>query len=100
LESHKTVTGDDVAAVIEGRQGPLVDGRPYHDPAFIARLEAYHRSALAAHKDHSNVHVSLPEPVLVGVAAGEAESGIGLGGNGDGVRGNGGASLPPRPDEG
>ena len=65
----------------------------------IARLEAYHRAALAAHKDHSNVDVSLPEPVLVGVAAGEAESGIGLGGNGDGVRGNGGASLPPRPDE-
>jgi cell division protease FtsH len=99
LESHRTVTGDDVAAVIEGRQGPLVDGRPYHDPAFIARLEAYHRAALEAHKDHSNVDVSLPEPVLVGVAAVEAESGIGLGGNGDGVHGNGGASLPPRPDE-
>ena len=26
LETHKTVTGQDVEAVIEGREGPLIDG--------------------------------------------------------------------------
>ena len=33
LETHRTVSGDDVEAIIEGAQGPLVDGRPYKDAA-------------------------------------------------------------------
>ena len=31
LEQHKTLAGEDVVAVIEGTEGPLVDGRVYHD---------------------------------------------------------------------
>lgn len=65
LESHKTLTGEDVTAVLEGRRGPLVDGRPYTDPAFIALLEAYHGAAVEAHRRHSPVTTPLPVPVTV-----------------------------------
>ncbi len=61
LETHKTVSGDDVAAVIEHRQGPVIDGRPYSDPAFVQRLEEYHEAALSAHHEHGKVRISLPE---------------------------------------
>ncbi len=37
LETHKTLTGEDVVAVIERRPGPFVDGRPYADAALIER---------------------------------------------------------------
>ena len=29
LETYKTMSGEDVAAVIEGERGSIVDGRPY-----------------------------------------------------------------------
>jgi hypothetical protein len=78
LESHKTLTGEDVIAVLEGRQGPLVDGRPYADPAFIAELEGYHEAAVAAHRHHAPVSATLPVPAtLVGEVvddSGEEES--------------------------
>ena len=68
LETHKTLSGDDVVAVIERRQGPFVDGRPYADPALIQRLEEYHAGAAVAHKDHSGAPLGMPEvqrpPVL------------------------------------
>ena len=32
LERHKTLSGDDVVAVLENRLGPIVDGRIYDDP--------------------------------------------------------------------
>jgi hypothetical protein len=60
LESHKTLTGDDVAAIIEGRQGPLVDGRAYHAPDFVEQAEEYHSLALEAHQGHAGVGVGLP----------------------------------------
>ena len=63
LETHKTVTGDDIEAVIEGTTGPTVDGRPYHDPAFRQMLEKYHSAALRAHRDHSGVTTPIPVPV-------------------------------------
>ena len=74
LETHKTLTGDDVLAVLEHRQGPLIDGRPYGDAAFVQRLEDYHRGAAAAHREHSQVPLSMPaapKPIWdsVGVAA-------------------------------
>jgi cell division protease FtsH len=64
LETHKTVTGDDVEAIIEGREGPLIDGRPYHSKEFEEMAEAYHAQVVAAHKRHSRV--DLPLPVLAG----------------------------------
>jgi cell division protease FtsH len=60
LESHKTLTGDDVIAVLEGTPGPLVDGRPYQDPDFIARLEEYHVAAVEAHQAHAPLNAPLP----------------------------------------
>ena len=61
-------------AVIEHRQGPLIDGRPYADAAFVQRLEEYHRGAAAAHREHSKAPLSMPaapKPIWdsVGVAA-------------------------------
>ncbi|MDQ3751379.1 MAG: AAA family ATPase [Actinomycetota bacterium] len=62
LETNKTVTGEDVEAIIEGRTGPLIDGRVYHSAVFSDIAEDYHREALAAHQGHGSV--SAPLPVL------------------------------------
>jgi cell division protease FtsH len=62
LERHKTLSGDDVVAVLEGRQGPIVDGRIYGDPAFAAELEAYHSAAVEAHRHHAAMSTPLPAP--------------------------------------
>jgi hypothetical protein len=70
LETHKTLSGDDVVAVIERQQGPIVDGRPYADPDFIQELEDYHNQASAAHRQHAKMLLSMPElaqPVLIAV---------------------------------
>src|SRR5487761_2129933 len=42
LELHKTITGEDVLAILDGTQGALLDGRQYHSPEFRARAEEYH----------------------------------------------------------
>ena len=60
LETRKTLTGDDVAAIIEGRPGPLVDGTDYTSPQFRELAEAYHTVVVAAHKRHAKIEVSLP----------------------------------------
>jgi cell division protease FtsH len=60
LETHKTLAGDDVKAVISGTPGPLIDGRPYYEPAFVERLEAYHATVMQAHKTHEKVAIPLP----------------------------------------
>jgi ATP-dependent Zn protease len=60
LETHKTLTGEDVEAIIEGRSGPLVDGRIYANPVFAELAEAYHAQAVAAHKGHGVLDAPLP----------------------------------------
>jgi hypothetical protein len=60
LESHKTLTGEDVLAVLEGRPGPLIDGTIYGDDTFISELEMYHRAVLHAHRTHSKLTATLP----------------------------------------
>jgi ATP-dependent Zn protease len=60
LETHKTLTGEDVEAVIEGREGLNVDGRVYRDQLFMSRLEDYHAAAAGAHRSHTGVKLSLP----------------------------------------
>ena len=90
LERHKTITGEDVEAVIEGVEGPLIDGRPYHTPAFREAAEAYHARVVAAHQQHAKVDAPLPElPVLAGVGAGPAPWG-----------GPAALPLPPGPPQG
>jgi cell division protease FtsH len=63
LETVKTITGDDVEAIIEGVPGPTVDGQPYHDPSFRSMLERYHEAVLRAHKEHAGVEARIPVPV-------------------------------------
>jgi hypothetical protein len=60
LETHKTVTGDDIEAIIEGRPGPLIDGRVYADPEFARVVEEYHAQAISAHQGHGNFEIALP----------------------------------------
>jgi ATP-dependent Zn protease len=60
LESRKTITGEDVQAIILGTPGPFVDGRVYQDPAFRATLEAYHEAALTAHTSRGTVEIPFP----------------------------------------
>ncbi len=66
LETYKTVTGEDIEAILEGRQGPLIDGRPYATEAFSRTAEAYHMEVLSAHKQHEKVRVPLPVVALGG----------------------------------
>jgi cell division protease FtsH len=61
LETHRTLTGEDVEAVLEGRAGPAVDGRPYRDARFVRLLEEYHQAAAEAHEGHGRVALALPE---------------------------------------
>jgi len=66
LEVHKTLSGEDVIAVIEGTEGPTVDGRGYLEPEFIAELEGYHRTAVEAHKvvhERPPALPQIPEPM-------------------------------------
>ncbi len=67
LETHKTISGDDVAAIFEGRQGPKVNGRDYHHPSFLEVADRYHNEALAAHRMTGRVEI--PLPVLVPTVA-------------------------------
>ena len=60
LETHKTLSGEDVSAVIEGVQGSMIDGRPYGNRAFLAKIEKYHRAALIAHRDHRTPEITIP----------------------------------------
>lgn len=60
LETFKTLSGEDVAAVIEGVQGSIVDGRPYRNRAFLAKIERYHKAALVAHREHLTPEFSIP----------------------------------------
>jgi ATP-dependent Zn protease len=60
LETHKTLSGDDVEAVLDGRTGITVDGRAYADPEFVAKLEEYHAAAAGAHRSHTPLKLALP----------------------------------------
>jgi len=61
LETYKTLSGEDVVAVMDGGVGPLVDGRPYRDPTKIAKIERYHEAALRAHQGHMRPDVQIPK---------------------------------------
>ncbi len=63
LEMHKTITGQDVTAIIDGTEGPVVDGRPYHTPEFAATLEAYHQQVMVAHRGRDGAPLPVPVPV-------------------------------------
>ena len=60
LETHKTVTGEDIRAIIEGRPGALIDGTPYGTEEFDRLAEDYHNRVVTAHKGHGKVDIPLP----------------------------------------
>jgi hypothetical protein len=68
LETHKTLSGEDVVAVVEHTEGPLVDGRPYGDESFAAALSDYHLAAARAHREHSQEQLNLPVSAAAGTA--------------------------------
>ncbi len=89
LETHKTLSGEDVTAVFEGGHGPLVDGTGYADDAFIARLREYHLAAKRAHQDHNQPKLQMPTatPAYVVTIPESYVNGNGSNGNGS-VTGN------------
>ncbi len=60
LETFKTITGEDVAAIVNGTRGPFIDGRRYHQADFMELIENYHRQILDAHQNRLSAHVDLP----------------------------------------
>ena len=50
LETHKTITGDDIDAIFRGTPGPTLDGWVYHTDDFLLSYEAYHLSTIEAHQ--------------------------------------------------
>lgn len=60
LEIYSTISGDDVAAVIEQRQGTVVDGTVYGREDFRQQLEEYHRAAVEVHKIRHERPPALP----------------------------------------
>jgi cell division protease FtsH len=62
LETHRTISGQDVVAIINGEEGPVVDGRPYRDLDFLADLEAYHLRAVSAHSGDRAAPLPVPVP--------------------------------------
>jgi cell division protease FtsH len=60
LETNKTLTGDDIQAVVDGTRGPLVDGTAYHNEDFAEQAQEYHERVLVAHQEHAAVDVPLP----------------------------------------
>jgi hypothetical protein len=60
LETHKTIAGEDVVAIIEGAEGPLIDGRAYVDDEFVEAMERFHTSVVDAHRAHEKVAIPLP----------------------------------------
>jgi cell division protease FtsH len=94
LETHKTLSGEDVAAVLEGQTGPLVDGTPYADDDFIAKLREYHLAAKHAHQHHNQPQIPLPIAELPTFLTPSASLFDGnFNGNGNG-NGNGSAPEP------
>jgi cell division protease FtsH len=72
LEQHKTISGQDVTAIIKGVEGPVVDGRPYRQPEFTAELEAYHLRAVTAHAGDRSLPLPVPIPSPAVLAASAA----------------------------
>ena len=98
LEVHGALSGSDVEAVINRTQGPMVDGRTYSDPTFLAELEAYHAEVVAKLRERGPVEIRLPRrdpaPQLVLAASTPYPNGNG---NGNGWGAPAPAPWPPTP---
>ena len=68
LETHKTVTGDDIDAIFRGTPGPTLDGWVYHTDEFLLSYEAYHLSTIEAHQAQAKPNRELPVMAAKAVA--------------------------------
>jgi ATP-dependent Zn protease len=103
LESHRTLSGEDVEAVIEGTQGRTVDGTVYLAPRFVETFGAYHDQVLQAHLKRAALTSTLPKPADWAPELTGTTNGAGFGsGNGPAPLGGElqGAALPPDPGDG
>ncbi|WP_423748098.1 AAA family ATPase [Frankia canadensis] len=73
LETHKTITGEDVEAIMEGTSGPTLDGSRYYEPDFLPLAERFHTEAMRAHRGQVRQLHTLPD--LGRVAAREPAAG-------------------------
>ncbi|MFB4281609.1 AAA family ATPase [Nonomuraea sp. MTCD27] len=89
LETHKTLNGDDVVAIIRREPGPLIDGTVYASDELYRELEDYHRDAARAHKEHSHIERDLPGN------AGERVEAVPVGFGGSGLKAA--RAMPPGP---
>lgn len=64
LETHRTLNGADVEAIIDKRHGPIVDGSVYADDVVRRAIEDYHAEAVVYHRTGDGRPV-LPEPSAV-----------------------------------
>ncbi len=106
LETHKTITGEDIVAIFEGGKGPTLDGDVYHTDDFMISYEAYHLSVVAAHQSQGSVDQTLPvfQPVmhhaLVPLANGGGNGNGAKTDNGNGAKSDNGRTEPlPPPQE-
>ena len=60
LETHKTLSGEDIEAIMNGVEGPLVDGRIYADPAYREQLEGYHAAVSGVRRGETTRVITLP----------------------------------------
>jgi ATP-dependent Zn protease len=70
LEMHKTIPGEDVAAVLERRTGSMVDGSMYADRRFVQAIVEYHDEMVAAHHRGASTDFAVPTRELVTVGTG------------------------------
>jgi hypothetical protein len=56
------LSGEDVEAVIEGKKGRGIDGRPYKTKAFMEVYGDYHERLVNAHVNRVKMAAPLPKP--------------------------------------
>ncbi len=65
LETHRTITGEDVTAIIDGVQGPFIDGSGYYTQEAAESLETYHAAVVEA-RERGEAELP-PLPVIEGI---------------------------------
>ena len=90
LESHLTITGEDIEAIYMGSRGPTVDGAIYRSEWFLREYGAYIDAASEAHWTQDNLALPLPASATGGAWGNGHGSGHG---NGSSPGGNGRAHV-------
>jgi cell division protease FtsH len=60
LETHHTISGEDINAIFDGSKGPLVDGAWYQTEEFQFLYRRYHAAAVEAHVNQTKLEAPFP----------------------------------------